>query len=240
MFQKNDPNFQASAVQGARADQDAGLRAYMLKIYNYMTLGLGITGVIAYFVASNEPLLMAIMGNPILFWGLVIAQFGAVIFLVTRISHMSTRMAQLTFWGYAALTGLTLSGVFAAYTMESLARVFFITSGTFGAMSLYGYKTQRDLTGMGSFLRMGLIGLIIASVVNIFMQSSALMFLTSVLGVLIFVGLTAYDTQKLKHMYYEVGDQAIGENYAVVGALTLYLDFINLFLYLLRFMGDRR
>ena len=226
--------------QSRQGEMDMGLRAYMLKIYNYMALGLGITGVIAYYVASNENLLMAIMGNQILFWGLIIAQFGAVMFLVSRVSKMSTRAAQLTFWGYAALTGLTLSGVFAAYTFESLARVFFITSGTFGAMSLYGYTTKRDLTAMGSFLMMGLMGLIIASVVNIFIQSSALMFLTSVLGVLIFVGFTAYDTQKLKHMYYQVGHTELAENYAVVGALTLYLDFINLFLYLLRFMGDRR
>ncbi len=226
--------------QSRQGDKDMGLRAYMLKIYNYMALGLGITGVIAYFVAGSEQLLMAIMGNQILFWGLIIAQFGAVIFLVTRVTKMSTKAAQLTFWGYAALTGLTLSGIFAAYTSESLARVFFITAGTFGAMSLYGYTTKRDLTGMGSFLRMGLIGLIIASVVNIFMQNSALMFLTSVIGVLIFVGLTAYDTQKLKHMYYQIGQSELAENYAVVGALTLYLDFINLFLFLLRFMGDRR
>lgn len=221
-------------------EMDMGLRAYMLKIYNYMTLGLGITGVIAYFVARDPALVGAIMGNKLLFWGLVIAQFGVVIFLVTRIQHMSTRTAQLTFWGYAALTGLTLSGVFAAYTFESLARVFFITAGTFGAMSLYGYTTKRDLTGFGSFLMMGLIGIIIASLVNLFIQSSALMFITSLLGVLIFVGLTAYDTQKLKAMYYEIGHMSISENYAVVGALTLYLDFINLFVYLLRFLGDRR
>ena len=227
-----------SRAQGA--EMDRGLRAYMLKIYNYMALGLGITGVIAYYVASNEALLMSIMGNKILFWGLIIAQFGAVIFLVSKIEKMSTRTAQITFWGYAALTGLTLSGIFAAYTFESLARVFFITAGTFGAMSLVGYTTKRDLTAMGSFLMMGLIGVIIASVVNIFIQSSALMFMTSILGVLIFVGLIAYDTQKLKNMYYQVGNSELAENYAVVGALTLYLDFINLFVYLMRFLGDRR
>lgn len=229
-----------SGSQSQGAEMDMGLRAYMLKIYNYMTLGLGITGVIAYYVASNEALLMAIMGNQILFWGLIIAQFGAVIFLVSRIQKMSTRTAQLTFWAYAALTGLTLSGVFAAYTYESIARVFFITSGTFGAMSLVGYTTKRDLTAMGSFLMMGLIGVIIASVVNIFIQSSTLMFITSVLGVLIFVGLIAYDTQKLKHMYYQVKDSELAENYAVVGALTLYLDFINLFLFMMRLLGVRR
>jgi len=232
-----------SAVRGgssARADVDQGLRAYMLKIYNYMALGLGITGVIAYFVASNEQLLTAIMGNPILFWGLFIAQIGAVVYLSARITKMPTRTAQIIFFAYAALSGLTFSGIFAAYTFESLARVFFITSITFGAMSLYGYTTKRDLTGFGSFLIMGVIGLIIASVVNIFLQSSALMFITSLLGVLIFVGLTAYDTQKLKLMYSQVGQSDLAENYAVIGALTLYLDFINLFIFLLRFMGDRR
>ena len=225
---------------GAKADMDQGLRAYMLKIYNYMGLGLGITGVIAYFIASNETLLAAIIGNPIMFWGLFIAQIGAVIYLSARITNMSTKTAQLVFFGYAALTGLTFAGVFAAYTFESIARVFFITSATFGAMSLYGYTTKRDLTGLGSFLFMGLIGVIIASVVNMFIQSSALMFITSVLGVLIFVGLTAYDTQQLKLMYRQVGNTALAENYAIVGALRLYLDFINLFIYLLRFMGERR
>ncbi|NCP62444.1 MAG: Bax inhibitor-1/YccA family protein [Alphaproteobacteria bacterium] len=229
-----------SKTRSQSAERDMGLRAYMLKIYNYMTLGLGITGVIAYFVARDESLVAAIMGNPVLFWGLVIAQFGAVIFLSARVTKMSTRTAQLTFFAYAALTGLTLSGLFAAYTFESLARVFFITSGTFGAMSLYGYTTNRDLTGLGSFLFMGLIGVIIASVVNMFIQSSALMFLISVIGVLVFVGLTAYDTQQLKKMYYHVGHSELAENYAVVGALRLYLDFINLFIYLLRFLGDRR
>ncbi len=224
----------------SRTDVDQGLRAYMLKIYNYMTIGLGITGVIAYFVASNEQLLMAIMGNPILFWGLFIAQIGAVVYLSARITKMPTRTAQITFFAYAALSGLTFSGIFAAYTFESISRVFFITSITFGAMSLYGYSTKRDLTGMGSFLMMGVIGLVIASVVNMFLQSSALMFITSLLGVLIFVGLTAYDTQKLKLMYYQVGQSDLAENYAVIGALKLYLDFINLFIYLLRFMGDRR
>lgn len=223
-----------------QVEMDMGLRAYMLKIYNYMTLGLGITGVIAYFVARDESLVMAIMGNPILFWGLIIAQFGAVIFLSARVTKMSTRAAQLTFFAYAALTGLTLSGLFAAYTFESLARVFFITAGTFGAMSLYGYTTKRDLTGLGSFMFMGLIGVVIASVVNLFVQSSALMFMISVVGVLVFVGLTAYDTQKLKLMYKHVGQSELAENYAVIGALTLYLDFLNLFIFLLRFLGDRR
>lgn len=240
MTNERESAIRTSKTRAQGAEMDMGLRAYMLKIYNYMALGLGVTGVIAYFVASDESLVMAIMGNPILFWGLVIAQFGAVIFLSARITKMSTRTAQLTFFAYAALTGLTLSGLFAAYTFESLARVFFITAGTFGAMSLYGYTTKRDLTGLGSFAMMGVIGLVIASVVNIFVQSSALMFLISIVGVLAFVALTAYDTQKLKQMYYQVGQSELAENYAVVGALTLYLDFLNLFIFLLRLLGDRR
>lgn len=225
---------------GSKADVDQGLRAYMLKIYNYMTLGLGITGVIAYFVASNEQLLSVIVGNPVMFWGLFLAQIGAVIYLSARAIQMPTRRAQLVFFAYAAISGLTFSSIFAAYTFESIARVFFITAGTFGAMSLYGYSTKRDLTGLGSFLIMGLIGVVIASVVNLFVQSSALLFITSVIGVLVFVGLTAYDTQKLKLMYYHVGHTEKAENFAVVGALTLYLDFINLFIMLMNLLGDRR
>tara|TARA_R110002095_G_scaffold216345_1_gene213198 strand:- start:2119 stop:2841 length:723 start_codon:yes stop_codon:yes gene_type:complete len=240
MNNDHDSAIRTSKSRSQGAEIDRGLRAYMLKIYNYMTLGLGVTGVIAYFVASDQSLVTAIMGNPILFWGLIIAQFGAVIFLSARITKMSTRTAQLTFFAYAALTGLTLSGIFAVYTFESLARVFFITAGTFGSMSLYGYTTKRDLTGLGSFAIMGVIGLIIASVVNIFVQSSALMFLISIVGVLAFVALTAYDTQKLKQMYYHVGQSELAENYAVVGALRLYLDFLNLFIFLLRLLGDRR
>lgn len=224
----------------SRAEMDQGLRAYMLKIYNYMTLGLGITGVIAYGVFSSEALLTVILGNPIMFWGLVIAQLGIVVYLSARIEKIHPQTAKLLFFGYAALTGLTFSSIFVAYTMDSIARVFFISAATFGSMSLYGYTTKRDLTGMGSFLFMGLIGVVIASVVNLFVASSALGFVISVVGVLVFVGLTAYDTQQLKLMYRHVGGTAMGENYAVVGALRLYLDFINLFIMLLRLMGDRR
>ena len=221
------------------SDVDTGLRDYMLKIYNYMTLGLGITGVIAYVIGNNPVLLSTIFGSGMQ-WLLIIAQFGLVLYLSARIHKMPTKTAQVLFFLYSVLTGLTFSALFMAYTFESLARVFFITSSLFGSMSIYGYVTKRDLTGMGSFLFMGLIGLIITSVVNMFLQSSVLMFITSVIGVLIFTGLTAYDTQKLKHMYYQVGNSELAENYAVSGALTLYLDFINLFLYLLRFLGNRR
>ncbi len=222
---------------GARADIDQGLRNFMLRIYNHMTLGLGITGLVAYFIAANESLIMAVMTNPILFWGLIIAQLGMVIYLSARVHKMAAKTALLVFLGYAALSGVTFSVYFVAYTMQSIAQVFFITAGTFAAMSLVGYTTKRDLTGLGSFLFMGLIGVVIASVVNIFLQSSMLMFITSVIGVLVFVGLIAYDTQKLKLMYNQFGHN---ENIAVSGALTLYLDFINLFIMLLRLMGERR
>ena len=225
---------QDSYSETRKGEMDMGLRAYMLKIYNYMALGFSVTGVVAYFVTSNEQLLMAIMSTTILFWGLIIAQFGSVIFFAYRIKKMSPRVAQLTFWGYAALTGLAFSVVFAAYTFESLARVFFITAGTFGTMSLYGYISKRNLIGISSLWMMGVVGLIIAAVVNIFMQSNALMFVTSVLGVLMFVVLTAYDTKKLKHMYYHVCQSELTGSYAIVGALTLRLDFINLFFYCLR------
>ncbi len=228
-----------SVVKRSGADIDVGLRDYMLKIYNYMTLGLGITGLISYVVASSPVIVNAIFSSG-LQWLLLIAQFGLVVFLTARINRISTKKAQLLFLVYSAVTGLTFSSLFMLYTFESLARVFFITASLFGSMSIYGYTTKKDLTGMGSLLFMGLLGLIITSVVNVFLQSSALMFVTSVVGVLIFTGLTAYDTQKLKHMYYQVGNSDLAENYAVSGALTLYLDFINLFLYLLRFMGNRR
>jgi FtsH-binding integral membrane protein len=220
-------------------DIDVGLRNYMLKIYNYMGVGLALTCVIAYMVSNNASLMHTLTQTGF-YWILLIAQLGLVFFLSFRVTKMSAATAQLTFWAYAALTGVTFSVLFMVYTSESMTRVFFITAGTFGAMSVWGYTTKRDLTAMGSFLIMGLIGLIIASIVNLFLHSSALMFITSALGVLIFVGLTAYDTQKIKQMYYQVGQTALSENFAILGALTLYLDFINLFLYLLRFLGDRR
>lgn len=227
---------------GSAAAIDEGLRTYMLRVYNYMSLGLGITGVVAFmfnqWVISSPANVELIYGSP-LQWVIALSPLAFVLVLSFGINKMSFATAQLTFWAFATVMGLSLSSIFLVYTGTSITRVFFITAATFGAMSLYGYTTKRDLTGMGSFLFMGLIGLIIASVVNMFMASSALAFGISVIGVLIFVGLTAYDTQKIKEDYLESdGTEVMGKK-AIMGALRLYLDFINLFLMLLRLLGNR-
>lgn len=214
-----------------------GLRAYMLSVYNYMALGLGLTGGVALLVASSPALMQAIMPMMIFF---IIAPVALVFFLSFKINTIKYSTAQTLFWVYAGLNGVAFSVLFMAYTYESIARVFFITAGTFAAMSLYGYTTKKDLTAMGSFLFMGLIGLIIASVVNLFIASSMLQFIVSVAGVLIFTGLTAYDTQSIKDTYVEGSSEEVAGKRAVFGALRLYLDFINLFIMLLRLLGDRR
>ena len=222
----------------SQAEIDEGLRAYMLRVYNYMVSGLALTGVVAFGVASTPVLFNAIFGTP-LAWVVMLAPLGVVFYLSARMHKMSFAAAQGWFWVFAGLMGVSLATIFVAYTGTSIARVFFITAGTFAGMSLYGYTTKRDLTGLGSFLFMGLIGIIIASLVNLFLASSALHFAISVIGVLIFVGLTAYDTQKIKEMYAESdGTETMGKK-AVMGALRLYLDFINLFLMLLRLFGSR-
>ncbi len=220
---------------------EAEQRRFMVKVYNWMTAGLGITGLVAWIVASDEALMQIIFGTPFLVIGLVIAQLGLVFWLASRVMQMSQMTAMTVFMGYAALTGLTLSSIFIMYTTSSIASAFLVTSGTFAAMSFYGYTTKKDLTSWGSFLFMGLIGIIIASLVNIWLQSPAIYWLTTYAGVLIFVGLTAYDTQKIKQMNI-IGNEGTEEDTkeAILGALTLYLDFINLFLMLLRIMGDRR
>jgi FtsH-binding integral membrane protein len=229
---------------------DAGLRAYMLRVYNYMLVGLGLTGVVAW-ITANTPLAQVfynVVATPrglamqpnILGWIAIFAPLAMVLFLSFRIQRMSFAAAQTTFWVYAAVMGISLSTILFAYTGTSIAMTFFVTAGTFGAMSLWGYTTRRDLTGFGSFLFMGLIGLILASLANMFFQSGPLQFAISVIGVLIFTGLTAYDSQSIKNMYYVGDDGEIAGKKAVMGALRLYLDFINLFLYLLRFMGNRR
>jgi FtsH-binding integral membrane protein len=229
---------------------DAGLRAYMLRVYNYMLVGLGLTGAVAWATANtplsnifyNEiatPNGVALQPN-ILGWIAMFAPLGMVLLLSFRIQKMSFAAAQATFWAYAAVMGVSLSTILFVYTGASIAMTFFVTAATFGAMSLYGYTTQRDLTGMGSFLFMGLIGLILASLANMFFHSTQLQFVVSVIGVLIFTGLTAYDSQSIKNMYFAGDDGEVAGKKAVMGALRLYLDFINLFLYLLRFMGNRR
>jgi uncharacterized protein len=232
-----DPRLMTGA-QAATADVDVGLRQYMLRVYNYMTGGLAVTGIIAYIVGTNPTFLNAIYGTP-LQWVVMFAPLVLVMIFSFRIQKMSVAGAQAIFWIFAALMGLSLSYIFAVYTSASIARVFFITAGTFAATSLYGYTTKRDLTSFGSFLFMGLIGIVIASIVNIFLASSALNFAISVIGVLVFTGLTAYDTQKIKSIYSELDAADISSKKAIMGALNLYLDFINLFIMLLRLFGNR-
>lgn len=227
----------ATAVE--RAAIDEGLRAYMLRVYNYMASGVALSGIVAALVASSPALLQAIYGTG-LQWVVMLAPLGFVLVLGFGLNRLSATATQALFWAFAAVMGASLSWIFVAYTGASIARVFFITTATFGAMSLYGYTTKRDLTGMGSFMFMGLIGIIIASVVNVFLASSALHFAISVIGVLVFVGLTAYDTQKIRNMYFEADGDDVTTKKAVMGALTLYLDFINLMVMLLRLFGERR
>ncbi|MTI18282.1 Bax inhibitor-1/YccA family protein [Rhodobacteraceae bacterium RKSG542] len=245
-FDRN--NSQRFGMAGARADAgvyDAGLRAYMLRVYNYMALGLAITGIFAVatfsLAVSNgalTPLGVALYTSP-LKWVVMLAPLAMVFFLSARIHAMSASAAQITFWVYAALMGLSLSSIFMVYTGNSIARVFFITAASFGALSLFGYTTKKDLSAWGSFLFMGLIGIIIASVVNIFLASSAMQFAISVIGVLVFAGLTAYDTQQIKEMYAYADDSETAGKKAIMGALRLYLDFINLFIMLLSLFGNR-
>jgi len=230
----------AGAQAGAVIDQ--GLRTYMLKVYNLMALAIAITGIAAYgtysLAVSNPAFAQLIFQSP-LRWVVMLAPLALVFFLSFRINSMSVGAAQTTFWVYSALMGLSLSSIFMVYTGPSIIQTFFVTAASFGALSLYGYTTKRDLSGMGSFMVMGLFGLIIASIVNIFLGSSALDFAISVLGVLIFAGLTAWDTQKIKEMYFEADGAEVAGRKAIMGALTLYLDFVNLFLFLLRFLGNR-
>ena len=234
-----------------QAGIDEGLRAYMLKVYNYMTTGLVLTGFIAYFfgkasVAAFTPngVILTSLGQALfnsgLSWIIMLAPLGFVFYLSARINKMSVASAQITFWLFASIMGLSLASVFVQFTGTSIARVFFITAGTFAAMSLYGYTTKRDLTKLGGFLFMGLIGIIIASIVNIFVQSGPMAFIISIIGVLVFVGLTAYDTQTIKNMYYAGDSDSVGSKKALMGALRLYLDFINLFILLLQLFGQRR
>jgi len=226
-----------ASIDAVAAEQ----RRFMLRVYNWMTTGLGITGLVAYAVAYTPSLTAILLGNPFLPIVLMIAQIGLVFWLASRVMQMSAQKAMGVFLLYATLTGITFSVIFLAYTAASITSTFLVTAGTFGAMSFYGYTTSRDLTSWGSFFFMGLIGIIIASVVNIFLQSSLMYWVITYVGVLVFVGLTAYDTQKIKEMNI-LGNEGTDEDTkeAIRGALSLYLDFINLFLMLLRIMGSRR
>jgi len=214
---------------------------YLTKVYNWMAIALLLTGLAAYFTAGSEQLIQIIFGNKILFFGLIIAEIALVGYISARIQKLTTTTAISLFLLYSILNGLTLSFIFMAYTSASITSTFLITAGTFGAMSLYGYSTKKDLTKIGNIAFMALIGIIIASVVNFFMESSMMSWVITYLGVLIFVALTAYDTQKLKRIAINGFDNEESmEKSAILGALTLYLDFINLFLFLLRIFGDRK
>ena len=232
-----DRNF--STATKSREQVDQGLRSYMLRVYNYMATGLGLTGLTAYFVAITPSLFNAIYGTP-LYWIVALAPLGFVFYLSARLHKISFTTAQTVFWIFSGVMGLSMAYIFIAFTGASIARVFFITAGTFAGMSLYGYTTKKDLSGWGSFLFMGLIGIIIASIVNIFLKSPMLYYVISWVGVLVFVGLTAYDTQRIKEMYYASDHPEISGKKAIMGALKLYLDFINLFIMLLHIFGQRR
>lgn len=236
---------------------DQGLRSYMLRVYNYMAIGLVITGVAALavvnFATTSDPSAAAAQINNGMYltqfgvtlytsplkWVVMLAPLAFIFILGARMQRMSLSSAQMMFWAFAAIMGVSLSSIFLVYTAESIVRVFFITAAAFGALSLYGYTTKKDLSGWGSFLFMGLVGIIIAALVNIFLQSSALQFAISVIGVLVFAGLTAYDTQRIKEMYYVGDDGTVAGRKAIMGALSLYLNFINMFVMLLSLFGNR-
>jgi uncharacterized protein len=241
-----------SRVQGI----DEGLRSYMLQVYNYMAGGLAITGIVAYGlftlavasdpsggVALHNGIVLSPFGQFLYFswfkYVLIFAPLGLVFYLSARLPSMSVQAGQAMFWLYAALIGAMISSIFLVYAHGSIARVFFITAASFGALSLYGYTTKRDLSGMASFLFMGVIGIFLASLVNIFLGSTGLQFAISVIGVLVFAGLTAYDTQNIKEQYYAGDSQLVMGQKAIMGALRLYLDFLNMFLFLLQLLGNR-
>lgn len=227
-----------TARWASQAEFDEGLRRHMLQVYNYMMIGLGLTGIVAYIVGTTPALYMPIFGTP-LKWVVMLAPLAFVFFFSFRIQSMSAATAQMTFWIFCAVMGLSMASIFLVFTGASIARVFFITAGMFGAASLYGYTTKADLTRFGSFLFMGLIGIIIASLVNLFIGSSAIQFAVSVIGVIVFTGLAAYDTQMIKETYAENAGIEANNKLAVFGALSLYLSFINLFQMLLHLFGAR-
>ena len=247
--------FESASIQSSRASTaavDEGLRAYMLRVYNYMAGGILLTGVVAYLTYSAAVVRSAeatgialtafgqlLYGSPVK-WVVMLAPLISVVFLSVRVSKMSAGAAQICFWLFSAVMGLSLSSIFLLYTGESITRVFFVTAAAFAALSIYGYTTRRDLSAWGTFLIMGVVGIIIASLVNLWLQSNSLQFALSTIGVLVFAGLTAYDTQRIKGVYYEVlGDMTATSKAAIMGALSLYLDFINMFLMLLSLFGRR-
>tara|TARA_R110002012_G_scaffold36818_3_gene103800 strand:+ start:978 stop:1700 length:723 start_codon:yes stop_codon:yes gene_type:complete len=231
-----------TAAEAEAAQIDVGLRSYMLGVYNHMTIGLALTGFFALgtkMLAVSSPAFAQLIFTPPLNWVIMLAPLGMVFFLAARIQSMAASTARMTFYIYAGVMGLSLASIFFVFTGESIVRVFFITAASFAGLSLYGYTTKKSLSGMGSFLFMGLIGILIASVVNIFMASTMLQFMISVGGVLVFAGLTAYDTQNIKNMYIESDGHEVATKKSIMGALKLYLDFLNMFLFMLQLFGNR-
>jgi FtsH-binding integral membrane protein len=226
------------AGAGSQALFDEGLRKHMLRVYNYMGIGLVLTGIVAFVVGTTPALYVPIFSSP-LKWVVMLAPLGFVLFFSFRIQSMSAGAAQMMFWAFCAVMGLSLASVFLVFTGTSIAQTFFVAATMFGATSLFGYTTKRDLANFGSFLMMGLIGVVIAGIVNIFLGSSALQFAISVLGIVVFVGLTAWDTQNIKEQYAENYDQESQQKLAVFGALSLYLNFVNIFQLLLNFTGEK-
>ncbi|QYK44916.1 MAG: Bax inhibitor-1/YccA family protein [Xanthobacteraceae bacterium] len=253
----NNPAARYGGAVRTGAEIDQGLRSYMLGVYNYMTIGLAITGLFALGIYMLSVSSVSVPGAVLLRAGMYLTPFGQtlflsplkyviifaplalVFFLSFRVDKMSVGAAQLTYWIYAALVGVSLATILMVYTHTSVARVFFITAASFGALSLYGYTTKRDLSGMATFLVMGLIGVIIASIVNIFLGSSMLQWIVSIVGLLVFAGFTAYDTQDIKNMYDVNDDGTVAGRKSIMGALRLYLDFLNIFLFLLQLLGNR-
>ena len=239
-----DPRLAPFGAKAATdAGYDAGLRSYMLGIYNYMASGVLLTGIVALLVYST-PSLFAVFFTPvgaptILGWAAMLSPLAIILAMNFGLQRMQEGTLKLLFWGFAALMGVSMSTIFARYTGASIAQTFFVTAASFGALSLYGYTTRKDLSAWGRFLFMGLIGIIIATIANIFIQSSALQLAVNIVGVLVFAGLTAYDTQRLREMYYAVAGTNFAGKAAIMGALSLYLNFINLFQFLLSFMGNR-
>ena len=248
MANQVDPRLAGFRPAAETAGVDEGLRSYMLSIYNYMASGVLLTGIIALLVSSNAALMSVFFtegangrfGPTMLGWVAMLSPLAMVLVMNFGVNKLSETALKGTFWAYCALMGVSLSTIFLAYTGASIATTFFVSAASFGALSLYGYTTKKDLSAFGKFLFMGLVGIIIASIANMFLKSSGLDLAVSILGVLIFAGFTAYDTQRRKELYYQVQGSDMAGKSAVLGALTLYLDFINLFLFLLRFMGDRR
>jgi FtsH-binding integral membrane protein len=228
----------AISVGVPRAARDAGLRSYMLSVYNYMASGVLLTGIVALLFASSG-MAAQVMATP-LKWLIILAPLGFVFAMSFGANRMQTATLQALFWGFAVAMGLSMSTIFLVYTGTSIAQTFFAVSGAFLGLSLYGYTTKKDLSGFGTFLIMGVVGLLIAMVINIFLQSTAMAFAISAIGVLLFAGLTAYDTQKIKSMYAHIAGTDMMGKAAIMSALTLYLDFINMFQFMLSFMGDRR